>query len=153
MYSANGRNDTSSKETHKEMKQESVTLAAGLFLAVAVSAQDKPGEADRSSDGSAAAAANGGFATDIYQQLAKEQPGDSLFFCPFSVSIALTMAAEGAVGETAQQMNKVLHLPGGSLMEIHRGQAALQRQFIPAAPPGSPCRRDHRPARETDGSQ
>jgi serine protease inhibitor len=45
------------------------------------------------------------------------------------------MAAEGAVGETAQQMNKVLHLPEGSLVEIHRGQAALQRRFIPAAPP------------------
>ena len=119
------------------MKKESVILAAGLFLAAAVSAQDKPKEADISTEWPAATVANGEFAIDLYQQLAKAQPGESLFVCPFSISIALTMAAEGAVGETAQQMNKVLHLPEGSLVEIHRGQAALQRQFIPADPPAA----------------
>ena len=111
-------------------------MIAGLSL-TAVSAQEKSAGVNPSNESSVAAKANGEFAIDLYQQLAKDRPGESLFVCPFSISIALTMAAEGAVGETAAQMNKVLHLPEGSLAGIHRGQAALQRQFIPADPPAA----------------
>ncbi len=53
------------------------------------------------------AGGNNAFALDIYAKL-KEQEGN-LFFSPFSISTALAMTYAGARGETAQQMERVLH--------------------------------------------
>ncbi len=58
-----------------------------------------------------AATATGSFAVDLYGQLAKGNPGKNLFFSPYSVSSALAMTAEGARGETAEQMGKALGFP------------------------------------------
>jgi serpin B len=73
---------------------------------------DRPPAVTASSDElKLAESANAGFALDLYGQLAKEHPGENLFFSPFSVSTALLIATEGAGGETAEQMGKVLHVP------------------------------------------
>lgn len=53
--------------------------------------------------------ANSDFAVALYRQLSQED--GNLFFSPFSVSSALAMAAEGARGETALEMGKVLRFP------------------------------------------
>ena len=92
-----------------------------------------------------AESANGDFAVDLYQQLAKENPNQNLFFSPFSVSSALLIAAEGASGETADQMGKVLHVPKSlrnsgpdaaslpwQLTDLHKGQAAIYYRLSPA---------------------
>ena len=55
--------------------------------------------------------ANSDFAFDMYQQLSKENAGKNLFFSPYSISSALAMTAEGARGETAAEMGKVLRFP------------------------------------------
>ena len=55
--------------------------------------------------------ANAGFGVDLYRQLAKENAGKNVFFSPYSMSTALTMTAEGARGETAAEMGKVLRFP------------------------------------------
>jgi serine protease inhibitor len=55
--------------------------------------------------------ANSDFAFDMYQQLAKENAGKNLFFSPYSISSALAMTAEGARGQTAAEMGKVLRFP------------------------------------------
>ncbi|MBC8872447.1 MAG: hypothetical protein H8E44_23695, partial [Planctomycetes bacterium] len=55
--------------------------------------------------------ANSAFAIDMYRQLAKENAGKNLSFSPYSISIALTMTAEGARGTTAQEMGQVLCWP------------------------------------------
>ena len=55
--------------------------------------------------------ANSSFAFDLYKQLASENEGENLFFSPYSVSSALAMTAEGARGETALEMGKVLSYP------------------------------------------
>lgn len=55
--------------------------------------------------------ANRKFAFDLYQQLAKENPQANLFFSPYSVSQAIAMTAEGARGETAEEMGTVLCFP------------------------------------------
>ncbi|MFC1817133.1 serpin family protein [Thermodesulfobacteriota bacterium] len=56
-----------------------------------------------------AADVNNAFAVDLYQYL-RDQEGN-LFFSPYSMICALAMAAEGARGETAEEMGKVLNFP------------------------------------------
>ncbi len=61
----------------------------------------------------AAVTANSSFAVDLYQRLTKQKEnlGKNLFFSPYSLSAALAMTAEGASGETAGEMGKVLRFP------------------------------------------
>lgn len=70
--------------------------------------------------------ANNAFALDLYGAL--KQGAGNLFFSPYSVQSALLMAREGAAGETALQMDKVLHTGG-----LDRGQAyrALRTRLEP----------------------
>jgi serine protease inhibitor len=85
-------------------------------------------------------AAKTAFALDVYRQLAAASPGKNLFFAPGSIYGALAMTAEGARGETAFQMGKVLRLPESlrnrgadtglvpwRLEPVHAGLAALNR--------------------------
>ncbi len=71
----------------------------------------------------AIAQSNNAFATDLYGQL-KSADGN-LFFSPYSISLAFGMAWDGAGGETAAQMARVLHLEGAAT-EVAGGQGALQ---------------------------
>ncbi len=69
---------------------------------------------------------NTAFALDLYDQLKTQ--GGNLFFSPYSISSALAMTTAGARGETAAQMEKVLHFaPGGG--EAHAAFEALQRRL------------------------
>jgi serpin B len=54
--------------------------------------------------------ANNAFAADLYGKLCGEE--GNLFFSPNSIETALVMTYAGAKGQTADQMAKVLHLPG-----------------------------------------
>lgn len=82
-----------------------------------------------------AAQANGQFAIDLYQQLSDSESGNSFFLSPFSISTVLTMAAEGAVDQTLDQMMSVLHLPKDELEQAHRGQQGLHQAVVPKVPP------------------
>lgn len=86
-------------------------------------------------DLAAASKGNGRFAVDLYQRLAETESGKNIFLSPFSISTVLTMAAEGAVDQTLDQMLDVLHVPKGSLELIHSGQRGLHRAVVPAVPP------------------
>lgn len=98
----------------------------------------EPGEAPTK----LAVQANSDFAFDLYQQLVKEKGDKNLFFSPYSISTALAMTAEGARGETADEMGKVLRFPtatrrvGGDAQQIpwqtsmiHTGLAELNRKL------------------------
>ena len=98
---------------------------------------------DLSSAKHAIAACND-FAFDLYLQLAKENKGDNLFFSPYSLASALTIAAQGAEGETATEMGSVLRFPDAvrrassqnqtnpwKTDQIHVGMSILYRQFSP----------------------
>jgi serpin B len=61
------------------------------------------------------------FGMDLYEQLQLEQ--GNLFFSPLSVATALAMQYAGAAGQTAVEMERVLHL--GSEPGIHESFAAL----------------------------
>jgi serpin B len=52
------------------------------------------------------------FGLNLYRRI-RQEPGNA-FLSPFSLSTALTMTAAGARGETARQMEEVLHLPIGA---------------------------------------
>ena len=51
------------------------------------------------------------FAFDLYKEIAKEEKGN-IFFSPLSISMALALAYEGAVGETREEMRRVLYYEG-----------------------------------------
>lgn len=87
--------------------------------------------------------ANRKFGVDLYQQLARDNPGENLFFSPYSVSSALTLAIEGARGETALEMGHVLgftdqvrRVDGNAELTpwktdvIHAGMSALNQRFL-----------------------
>jgi len=89
---------------------------AAMTIAIGVSGAARgkttPGRA-KAVDPAAMAAtqANSEFGLDLYAQLAKANAGKNLFFSPYSMSVALAMTAEGARGETALEMGKVLGYP------------------------------------------
>ncbi len=78
-----------------------VVLVSGSMVCVA--AQNSPPP-----DVHAIASADNAFTLDFYAQL-KTQPGN-LFFSPWSISTALSMANAGAAGNTQSQMAQTLHL-------------------------------------------
>ncbi len=130
-----------------EMKTLNVVLAVmtcRLLLSHVLSAEEpavikpqkpdkvvKPLAAEDLADRAAALQANGQFAIDLYLKLAQTDHGNNVFVSPFSISIALTMATEGAVDQTLQQMTDVLHIPAGDLARIHRGQGHLRSGVMP----------------------
>ncbi len=90
------------------------------------------------------AEANNAFAFDLYTKLAadKAHAGQNLFFSPSSITTALDMVAEGARGETADQMGTVLRYPAEwrragadaksrpwNEAPVHAGVASLTRRF------------------------
>jgi serpin B len=130
------------------------TIGACFLLAGGIAALSCPGAAADTArrsavvasvqDISQAESADREFAMDLYHQLAKEHPGENLFFSPISISNALLIAAEGASGETAEQMGEVLHLPAAlrttgshaaatpwQFAAIHKGQAAINYRLSP----------------------
>jgi serine protease inhibitor len=89
-----------------------------------------------------AVAANNDFAFDLYGRLVREHPDKNVFFSPYSISSVLALTAEGARGETASQMGKVLRFPAAArqvgedaaLMPwntalMRSGLAALDKRF------------------------
>jgi len=52
---------------------------------------------------------NNSFSLDLYRQF--KVNGGNLFFSPYSISAVLTMTYEGAMGQTAKEIQAVLHLP------------------------------------------
>lgn len=102
---------------------------AGSLLAAALLAgcagMTKPAAPAASVD-AAVVSAHTRFGVSLFQALRAEKPGENLFISPASVSLALSMTANGARGETQQAMTKALALEGQSLEAINRENAALQ---------------------------
>jgi serpin B len=73
---------------------------------------------------------NTAFGLDLYARL-RGGPGNA-FLSPYSLSSALAMTAAGARGETARQMDQVLHFPFAA-DRVHTAFAALNAALRPAA--------------------
>ena len=71
-----------------------------------------------------------GFALDLYRRLGGAPADGNLFFSPYSVYAVLAMTAEGARGETADEIGRALHLPA-ALRQQGPGAEARPWNFAP----------------------
>lgn len=96
-------------------------LASAVLAAPATAEKPDDAKADRA----AVAQGDNQFALDLYAKLRGED--GNLFFSPYSISTALAMTRAGARGDTAAEMDKVMHftLPQEKL---HSAFAALIKE-------------------------
>jgi serine protease inhibitor len=70
-------------------------------------------------------AANNRFGFELFNQLQLKDRGKNVFYSPLSVALALSMAYNGAAGETKEAMRRTLKTEGLSLDELNEANAAL----------------------------
>lgn len=80
-------------------------------------------------DVSSVASANTRFGFKLLQDLGGRSPGENIFISPLSISIALTMTYNGAVGETERAMAEVLEIDALDLSTINNSNKALRNSL------------------------
>src|SRR5499426_866515 len=70
-------------------------------------------------------AANNRFGFELFNQLQLKDKGKNIFYSPLSVALALSMAYNGAAGETKEAMRRTLKIEGLSLNELNEACAGL----------------------------
>ena len=81
--------------------------------------------------------ANTRFGFNLFNEIRKTEQDKNLFISPLSVSIALAMTLNGAVGETEQAMTKVLQLQDLGSESINAGYAELRHALEAPDPEGA----------------
>ena len=118
-----------------------ITALIACGLPCAASEVVKPGPADRGLQD--LADANNRFGVGLYQALTSEDDdGSNLFLSPYSMYNALLMVAEGARGDTEQEVGAALQLPAAvrtdpqgeksrswNLLPVHTAMAELQQRL------------------------
>ena len=77
-------------------------------------------------DFSSVASANTKFGFKLLHDLREQEAGPNIFISPLSISIALTMTYNGAVGETERAMAEVLEIDALDLSTINNSNKALR---------------------------
>ena len=77
-------------------------------------------------DISSVASANTRFGFKLLQDLRERESGGNIFISPLSISIALTMTYNGAVGETERAMAEVLEIDALDLSTVNNANKALR---------------------------
>ena len=78
---------------------------------------------------SSVASANTTFGFKLLTDLQKRQPDTNIMISPLSISIALTMTYNGAVGETQRAMAGVLEIESLGIDTVNRSNAALRNSL------------------------
>ena len=78
---------------------------------------------------SSVASANTTFGFKLLRDLQKRQPDTNIMISPLSISIALTMTYNGAVGETQRAMADVLEIESLGIDTVNRSNAALRNSL------------------------
>ena len=73
--------------------------------------------------------ANAKFGFKLLTELYNQKPGTNIFISPLSISIALTMTYNGAVGETQQAMAKTLEIEGLDLQAVNQANVELRENL------------------------
>jgi len=89
-------------------------IIIGIFLGIYLNSSNdisdnQPASQQEGDLSNSVVEANNFFALDLYDKYESKQ--GNLFFSPYSISSALSMTYEGARGQTAKEMQEVLHLP------------------------------------------
>lgn len=96
-----------------------------LLFALALASPQQP------IDAAAAVRATNEVGISLFRALDKEQPGKNLLFAPLSITVALTMLAEGARDETAAELRLALHLDANApLADVHAGFQTLFVRYL-----------------------
>ena len=80
-------------------------------------------------DVSSVASANTRFGFKLLHDLRERDSGGNIFISPLSISIALTMTYNGAVGETERAMAEVLEIDALDLSTINHSNRALRNSL------------------------
>ena len=80
-------------------------------------------------DVSSVASANTRFGFKLLHDLREREPGGNIFISPLSISIALTMTYNGAVGETERAMAEALEIAELDLSTINNSNRALRNSL------------------------
>ena len=86
-------------------------------------------EATDDTDVSSVASANTRFGFKLLHDLQERDPGGNIFISPLSISIALTMTYNGAVGETERAMAEVLEIDALDLSTINHSNRTLRNSL------------------------
>ena len=86
-------------------------------------------EATDDTDVSSVASANTRFGFKLLHDLQERDPGGNIFISPLSISIALTMTYNGAVGETERAMAEVLEIDALDLSTINQSNRTLRNSL------------------------
>ena len=70
--------------------------------------------------------ANTKFGFKLLTELYNQKPGTNVFISPLSISLALTMTYNGALGKTKQAMAKTLEIEGMDLQAVNQANAELR---------------------------
>ncbi|MGH9755881.1 MAG: serpin family protein [Blastocatellia bacterium] len=80
------------------------------------------------------AAASNAFGFDLFQQLQRQAANKNVFFSPLSVTTALAMTYNGAVGETKNAMARALKIEGMNHAELNSASAELLKALKSSDP-------------------
>jgi serine protease inhibitor len=94
-----------------------IIIALSAFT---VSATAQGFDAPNTGNDNKLADADNGFAFDLLNKIAKEQPGQNIFISPFSAASALQMVVNGAAGQTKAEMQQVLNTTGIAQSDLNR---------------------------------
>ncbi len=95
---------------------------------------NQPALADASGVDSQLVQAQTEFGLTLFETLRQETPQSNVLISPASVAIALTMAYNGAAGETQAAMAEVLRLQGMDLERLNQANQALQQYLVGVDP-------------------
>ncbi len=113
-------------------------LSMGL-LALAAVACGVPAQAEKDQDPSRArvlsltkrvSEADNAFGMDMLGRLLKDDKEKNIFISPLSIGMALHMTYNGAGGDTAKEMGKVMHVPDVALSNLNEGNKFLRDSLM-----------------------
>jgi serpin B len=99
-------------------------LAAGSIACYQIAGENRRPVAEGKFDERLVAAHNR-FGFELFNQLQQKDQGKNIFYSPLSVALALSMAYNGAAGETREAMRRTLKTEGLSIDEVNEASAAL----------------------------
>lgn len=112
-------------------------VVAAAFFQCKKSGDDKPKASFSCADSPITCdltASNGLFAIDLFKQIQEEEPDSNIFISPFSISTALTMTANGAVGMTLEDMRSALRITGLNMPSVNDAYQQLLK-VLPSLDP------------------